>query len=452
MTCTHAGNCVAWVFAAALIAASTAAAQQVGSEPLRQDPPERPTRAVFDGARRPDRDILTLTTELYGGYDQALRGGLEDGSIDLVRSGGFTGVDAGLAFAPLANNTVDFNARAFGSLRYYNDGSGLVPATSTGDVATSVRLGRRGVVQARGGFTYTPYFDFPAVAELPFSLDALAPVPVRVRDIAVSTRQVGTYDGATDVSWSLTDRARIGAALGIRRTELFEQSRAAVDTTASGQYDYRFDRQTSTKVSYTHRSGEYEAAGLFRPVRTDDFEVSLERNLARSPTRRTIVSIGAGPSLVERDGERLVRPTAGASLTHTFGRSWDVRAAYRRGVTFLDGTPAPVLSDSLTLNFGGLLTRRLEMAVAAAAILGDARVEGVLADYDTYFGSARMRYGLTSRLAIHVEYVYQSQHSFGPTGTAPGQERGGVRAGLSWYVPLLQDSGGLERPGTRGPR
>jgi len=396
--------------------------------------------------------VLVLNTELYGGYDQALHGSLEEGSVDLVRSGAFTGVDAGLSFEPLANGTVDFNARGFTSLRYYADGSGLVPATTNADAGAAIRVTRRAAVQVRGGATYTPYFDFPAVSELPFSPDVLTPVPTRVRDIAVSTRRVGTYDGAGDVSFSLSDRSRLGAGYGIRRTELLEQSRSAIDTTATGQYDYRFDRQTLMKLQYIHRRGEYETLGILQPVRTDDFELGFERDLARSPTRRTLISVSAGPSMVERAGERTVRPTYGGTLTHTFARSWDLRASYRKGVTFLDGAPQPVLSNSVALNLGGLLTRRLDVSIAAAAIIGSVEVEGPVADYDTYVGSARTRYALTRRIALHAEYVFQSHHSFGPAESLPNQDRGGVRAGISFYVPLLQDSIEPERPGARQPR
>jgi len=162
------------------------------------------------------------------------------------------------------------------------------------------------------------------------------------------------------------------------------------------------------------------------------------------------MSFMIGPSRVEQDGRETTRASAGVTLTHTFARSWDFRASYRRGITFLDGAPAPIPSNGYTLNLDGLVTRRLQISLGAAAILGEVGLDASSSAYDSYAGSARVRYALASRLALHGEYVYQSlAYSDRTPALAPGQDRAGVRAGITWYMPLMQESSRPEPPGAR---
>jgi len=139
-------------------------------------------------------------------------------------------------------------------------------------------------------------------------------------------------------------------------------------------------------------------------------------------------------------------------LTHPFSRSWSLRALYRRGVTFLDGTDQPFLSDSVSVSLAGLVTRRLDVSVTGGAILGDIGVEaGITAGatpYDTYTGSSRVRFGLTNSMALFTEYLatYSRYNSGTPVPT--GLNRGGLRFGLSLYVPIVRDP--PPAPGNRG--
>ncbi len=450
---TRAGHRAVFVLALALMPL-----RALAQEPARQPPPERPPRptgALFDGARRPQRDIVSLSTQLYGGYDQELRGGLEPVAAgDFVRSGAFSGVDATLAYTPTESGAVDFNASTATSLRYYAQSSDVVLATTTGDAAASFAFGRRSVLQTRGAFAYVPYFDFPMVTVID-DPGALPLVPTRARDTEVSTRRIGTYSGGADYNVSLSERASIGAGYGIRRTNLLEEDRIAVDTTASAEFNLRLNRRTNSRVSYVHRTGDYgvTVADIVFPVRIDDLRATIDYDWNRSPTRRTTLTFIGGPSRVEQEGHQLTRATAGAGITHEFARSWDVRATYERGVSFLDTVARPVLSNFVAVNLSGLLTRELEVSIAADAILGEVGFDVRGSAYDTYTGTALIRYGLARRLAVYGEYIYSSlafSQSPTPNENVPGQHRGGLRVGLSWYVPLVQEPVRTERPRRRG--
>lgn len=455
---TRAGHRAGCMIALALtLSPSTSSAQQAIPGQLPTDLPQRPTGAVFGGYRQPQRDLLALTTETYGGYDQELQGPPGGSGFGAVRTGAFAGLDAALNYSPTQSTSFDFNARGFTSLRLYTQPTEFIPANSNGDVSASYRLSRRATLQGRGGFMYTPYFDFPVVEELPLP-GVITPVPIRVRDRSVSPRRVGTYDGGADLSYGVTNNVAVGTSYGVRRTDVIQElsdeplgaQRAAVDTTLAGRVDIRFNRRTNSRVAYLHREGQYDAGLTLRPVRVNDLQFSVDRDWARTPTRRTAMSFMIGPSRVEQDGRETTRASAGVALTHTFARSWDFRASYRRGLTFLDTAPAPIPSNSYTVNLDGLVTRRLQISVGVAAILGEVGLDASSSAYDSYAGSARVRYALMPRLAVYGEYVYQSlAYSDRSVELAPGQDRAGVRAGVAWYVPLKQESTRPERPGTR---
>jgi hypothetical protein len=448
----HRAGC-ALVIAFVLLPAMATAQQTGRGQQPPPDPPQRPTGAIFDGSRRPQRDILSLNTELYGGYDQELQGPPGTFESSLIRTGAFGGLDAGLTYNPTQNPTVDFNARAFTSLRYYSNPADFVPALSNADASASFGLGRRVTVQARGGIMYSPYYDFPAVEAIALP-GVIAPVPPRARDVGVAPRQISTYDGAGDISYAMSQAVGIGASYGIRKTELIEDSRSAIDTIASARVNFQLNRLTSARIALVHREGEHEAAGILAqpvPVRVDDLEFRVDRDWIRSPTRQTYFTFTGGPSRMEQQGQHVLRAIFGAGVTHAFARSWDVRAMYRRGVTFLDGIPEPVLSNAGTLNLGGMLTSRLELSVGAAVTLGEVGFESLTAStYDTYIGSVRGVYGLSRSFGLYAEYVYQ-QHEYRDVATEflPGQDRSGVRVGVTWYMPLMQESVARERPGVR---
>jgi len=232
----RAGHRAGCMLALALaLSPSTSSAQQPAPGQLPTDLPQRPTGAVFAGYRQPQRDVLGLTTEAYGGYDQELQGPPGGSGFGSVRTGAFAGLDAALNYSPTQSTNFDFNARGFTSLRLYTNPSEFIPANSNGDVSASFRLSRRATFQARGGFMYTPYFDFPIVEELPLP-GVIAPVPIRQRVTGASPRRVGTYDGGADLSYGLTDSVGVGASYGIRRTDVSRKScwsRRSCSTTGS---------------------------------------------------------------------------------------------------------------------------------------------------------------------------------------------------------------------------
>jgi len=152
------------------------------------------------------------------------------------------------------------------------------------------------------------------------------------------------------------------------------------------------------------------------------------------------VTLTLGPSIVEQAGRRRTRLIGGVGLDHPFGRSWSMRASYRRGLTFLEGAAQPFLSHSGALELDGLLTRRLEVSVSLGAVLGDIGLDSTASatGYDTYSAATRMRYALNSRFALYGEYLY-NRSLYSLDNGLPGIDRSGVRVGINAYLPLMSE-------------
>ena len=411
------------------------AAEQPATEPT----PTRPATGLFRGVQPPPRDVVALTSSLYGGWDQELRNqGEESGpNIRGLDAGGpFSGLDLGLDFTPSQDGKVSFNATGFTSFRYYRELQDLVAASQTGSGAVSIRLSRKFTLQGRGGFGYTPQFDFTTVPDADPLAGTGAPATIPNNAFA---RKVRTFDGDVDLTHTPNERTSLTVRYAARSTDVLGDLQHSTDRTTSASFSRRVGRRTGASITFVNRQGEYHIGEFSRPVSVNDLEVEIERDFARSPTRHTSISFLVGPSVVDHQSQRLIRAFGGASITHPFGRSWDLRAAYRRGVNFLNGLPDPVFSDSMTVNLGGLMTRKLDFSLSAGIVLGELGVDVIASQYDLYTASMRGRYAFTQSLAIYSEALYNYHKFSDPIAALQGQDRSGVRVGMTWYLPLVQE-------------
>jgi hypothetical protein len=411
----------------------------------------RPSGGVYGGAGPTPRDRVAATVSVYGAEDTQLTGAADPNSLQGVPiDEPYTGTDIGLSFIPSRRGSVDFDFRGSSGVRYYPGLSETQASTQSASAGIAAQLTRRTALQTRGGFSYSPYLEYSQ----PAGLDPNAPVaPERIRDNRVATRRVMSYDGSVNYTYAPSNRTSMTLLSGIRHTELLDESQTSLDTMLSAGFNRRLSRTSAARVNYTFRDGGYTLDSETTPVRTHDVEFGYDLNLAHSATRRTAISFSGGPSFVSYQGRQSARAFGGVSLTHPLSRDWNLRASYRRGVTFLDGTDQPFLSDSLSVGLAGLVTRRLDVSVAAGAILGDIGLDAGAATttptaYDTYTGSGRVRFGLTNSIALFGEYLATYSRFNNLDRVAPGLNRGGLRFGLSLYVPIVRDP--PPPPGARG--
>lgn len=416
----------------------TVAQPMPGQQTPGQPAPQRPFTGLFRGAPAIPQDTVSLMVSGYGGYDNDRAQAEGSGeALDRAGNGPYSGVDLDLAYTPVQRGRVSFNARGTTSLRYYTRIEDFSAATQTASGGTSIQLSPRVVLQARGGVAYTPYFDYTALPGMEDPVPGTE-VPPRIPDNTLTTRRVLTYDGGVDLTHAPSDRTSFSFRYAARSTELLDEGQNSYDHLGSVGFSRRLNRRTAMRVAYVFRNGQNQVGTADRSVRVNDVEFGIDRDWARSPTRRTTFAFSVGPSVVEQFGQRFYRGFGGMSLTHPFGRSWNLRANYRRGVQFIDGTARPFFSDSGTVTLSGLVTRRLDLSMSVGAVLGDLGLEGGATPYDTYSASTRFRYGISRTWALYGESLYNYSTYSDNTGQ-PGLDRLSLRFGITLYVPLLEE-------------
>jgi hypothetical protein len=167
-----------------------------------------------------------------------------------------------------------------------------------------------------------------------------------------------------------------------------------------------------------------------------------------SATRRAIFGFSVGSSAVDVPqgagaaiSGRIYRAVVDAAVGYQFGRTWETRATYRRGVEYSADLVEPVFTDGFNSTLEGLLTSRLDLYAAAAYTSGESALYRNTSTFSSYTGSVRLRYGLTQKTAVYAEYVYYfydfRRRTQRPPGLPPVLDRNGVRLGLTLWVPAF---------------
>jgi hypothetical protein len=194
-----------------------------------------------------------------------------------------------------------------------------------------------------------------------------------------------------------------------------------------------------------YREAEY---GNRRQPTTHDIGLGADYSRALSRSRRTRLGFTFGSSVMEAPlpGQtfgptgRQIHARANVLLTHRAGRTWTARAAYTRGAQFVEQVSAPVVSDGVTLSTEGFINRRTDLTASVAYSAGSF-VDRPDSAFETYTASARVRTGLTRKVAVFAEYLYyfydfqRGALLFDALPLRVG--RNGVRVGLTLWVPVI---------------
>ena len=108
---------------------------------------------------------------------------------------------------------------------------------------------------------------------------------------------------------------------------------------------------------------------------------------------------------------------------------------------FIQALRAPLLSDSVTAQLTGLLTRRLQFRTGVAGAYGNAGLSADAQEFATYQGEVGVKYALTRNLALGLDYLLY-RYEFDsiallPAGMPRELNRHGIRAYLAMWVPLV---------------
>jgi hypothetical protein len=198
------------------------------------------------------------------------------------------------------------------------------------------------------------------------------------------------------------------------------------------------------------RTGDYGYAGIAETTEhTFGFGVDLVRRLSATRETSLNVSVGATAADVPLSTEvglltlhRRYLGNAAVGLGYQFGRTWQARADFRRGIEYIVDLPEPVFADGAGVSVAGMLNRRVDLVLLAGYSNGESLINRNGLVYDTYTGNVRVRYAMTRELATFVEYLYYYYDFRGTIeladGIPQGVERNGIRAGLTLWMPALR--------------
>jgi hypothetical protein len=211
-----------------------------------------------------------------------------------------------------------------------------------------------------------------------------------------------------------------------------------VNHIGGGGLSYTLGRGLDLQAGYRYAEARY-ASG---PRQQHLIDAGVNYNRALSFSRRTQLSFSTGSSIVQSTNRTRFNLTGNATLKHEIGRTWNAWASYARQVLLNETWTEPVLADSMSVGFGGLISRRLQFASAARGALGKQGLEKNAPGFDAAHASATLTYAVTRFMNLGVTYsYYQQRFDDGvllSTGVPVDATRNSIRATVSLWAPLYQ--------------
>jgi len=388
--------------------------------------------------------VLTLTEA----YDQNIlaEGGAPQAPLEA--GGLFTDLTANLN-SRLQRRRLQLSMAAGTDVRYYQNQHTAVGVGHYGSSGLTYGW-ERTVLSVDGSVAYAPSYLYRLFA----SVVAAQPVGEAVASgYAVTDTPSYNYGLRVNLTQNITQRNRITLHGGGRFADFLHESAqlnsfGARDLTSyeSGlDFTRGLSRNLNLNLGYAYRRAQY-FTGVFPTEH--DVTIGLDYNHPLSKTRRSHIHVGASTVTLDAaapgdpSGElrRQYRAIGDVSMSRQFGRSWMTSGTYRRGVGYIEGFDAPVLTDGLSVNVSGLLSRRVDFLAGASYSVGEPVIAaGLSSGFTTYAGNARIRFALNEKWALSGEYLYYF-YDFGsgfvPVGVPPRMTRNSVRGGLTLWVPL----------------
>jgi hypothetical protein len=361
-----------------------------------------------------DDDVLTLPAT-----------GVEN-PTDVTQSSGFNTTFEGNGAYSWQGQKVQFGASAATAIRYYTEIQDYSTTSSAG-VGVTAEIARRTTLTANQTFAYSPpylYGLFPSVL-------ALDP------GVVVASLNRG-----------ITRRGTLTVSADYNHTDYVQNSPTRGDVTysgVSGSWQQGVSRNAVVLAGYRYRVGDLGFGGglashEYGPTVGFDYTKRL------SPTRRAIFRANIGSTVIDIPESlpfgvvagRRIGFTGDAGFDYYFGRSWQARASYRRGIEYVSDVVQPILADGFTAMVNGQLSPRVDLSVVGAYSNGESALQSTAFKVKSYTGDVRVRFALTRTLSAFGEYLYYFYDYGGSRLNAPnlipGVERNGVRAGLTvWF-------------------
>lgn len=404
--------------------------------------------------RRGDNDPaihhrFDLNLSLVGGNDEDVQNAPGAVVDPLATQGtGFNTTVAGGFNYSFEHRKVQFGASANSWVRYYSE---LQDYTSThaAGVGVSVPFAQRSTFSANQSVAYSPpylYGLFPSVtAESPGSVGSIGAVGA---DYLVNDTESYDYETTAAVTHGFTRRGSVTVSARHRHTDFVKNSPTRGDVSFEefrGAYLHTVSRNGAVNLDYHFVMGDLGFGGG-EPTREHGVTIGYDYTKKLSRSRRAIFRVNMGSSVIDIPlsipfgvpQSRRTGFTGDLALDYQFGRSWQARASYRRGVEYLVDVRRPVIADGATAQINGQLSNRVDVVVIGGFSKGESALRFDNMHVNSYTGDVRFSFAVTRTVSTFAEYVYYFYDFTGNTSLAPNMlsrvERNGGRVGVTvWF-------------------
>jgi hypothetical protein len=432
-----------------LLATSAFAQDTPPAEPAQDSAPVKRARLV--------QQKLNVTTTLTQAYDEDIAA--DTGTIA-------PGAEQVSGYFSMLESTADYNRQGrrvrvglngSSAFRYYQQLGTLKTQGSSVGAGFSASLSNRTLWSLNQTASYSPsylYGLFPSLTQdvLPGALPATA-----APDYALNSRDSYALGMTTTLTQALSRRASLslgadysyseflhGAAVGEQR--LMRSSGARV------QFARSVRRHTSLRVGYRFRTADVGFVGAGSTTE-HGLDIGIDTARPLSATRNATFAFSLGSSLVDVPAQlvsasagvsgatQLYRVSADMTAGYQFGRSWQVKGSYRRGLDYVASLSEPVFVNSASASLQGRLRRRMDLNMTAGYSSGQSALR-TASTYASYTGSVRVQQLIDRNWALFAQYLYYYYDFRGSgllllPGVPRGLERNGVRVGLTLLLPVL---------------
>jgi hypothetical protein len=182
-----------------------------------------------------------------------------------------------------------------------------------------------------------------------------------------------------------------------------------------------------------------------QPVRMDGIDAGLDYGDTIALSRRTQLSFGSSiGGYGSRNGPTQYRLNGNVTISRGIGRTWSASAEYFRATQFFALFREPVLTDSVSGSFGGLLAPRVRWNSGARWTRGQVGF-GTTNVFYTYSATSSLGVAITRLLGAYAQYGYYhndlgaASSTFTNFNILSNVARQIVSTGLSIWLPIFNN-------------
>ena len=413
----------------------------------------RPYRGLFANADRNAAQSLTVSGSAGTGWDSngatyltaPVNGGLQVSPLQSARYGLFNGSATYSSY----KDRLDFGASFATSARYYRSFADPFIASHSGHVGLGYRMGRATDFSVGETLSYQPFGSldlFPRLAAaIPTAvIDSFSSVTdvASAPNLDLRSIQADYVSSQTNVSLTrhLSSRSDLTFGYGYH-TSVYRGDDGTFHTqSASGRYSRGLTRNLSLRIGYGYSESRFVRDS--KRFHNHNIDTGLDYGRALSISRRTVVGFTTG-AVATSDGHTThYSAVGGAQVTREIGRTWGLSAAYLRSVGFYEVLNQPLFQDAVSISFGGLASRRVQINSGVGASNASLGFEASGNRLWSYYGTAGIGVALSRHFSLGSGYNYYHYRLddgvYRALGFAQQLNRHSVSVYISAWAPIFQ--------------